>query len=131
MKEITVLAENKVGSLAAVAEALGGAGVNIEAISAYATDEHAVFRFITTDPATSVKILSRLKNVISTDENEVIIVRLINRPGELGKVTKKLMKYQINLESLYIVSKENDYTDVAIRPSSEQYDKAKEVLGAD
>ena len=129
MKEITVLATNEVGSLASVAEALGSAGVNIEAISAYATDKGAIFRFITTDPRTSVKVLSKLQHVKSIDENDIIVMKLINRPGELGKITRKLATYQIDLESIYIVSKENDYTEVAIRPSTDSLSKAREVLG--
>jgi len=129
MKEITVLATNEVGSLAAVAEALGNAGVNIETISAYAVDGGAMFRFITTDPKTSMSVLSKLQNVKNIGENEVLIVRLINRPGELGKITRKLTLYRVDLESLYIVGKENDYTIVAVRPREDQIDKAKEVLG--
>ena len=39
MKEITVIAKNEVGSLAAVAEALGGVGVNIEKRSMFNTQE--------------------------------------------------------------------------------------------
>jgi hypothetical protein len=128
MKEITVVAGNETGSLAAVAEALGGIGVNIEAISAYGMENKAIFRIITTDSATAVKALSKLPGV-KVHEADTLIYKMINRPGELGKVTRKLANRGVNLESLYIVSRKQDFTEVAIRPSVKDMAKAMEVLG--
>jgi hypothetical protein len=127
MKEIVVLAPNEVGSLAAVAEALGSVGVNIEAISAYGTDEKAIFRIITNDATTTVKALSKLPDV-EIKEADAIIFKMINRPGELGKIARKLANRGINLESLYIVSRKQDFTEVAIRPTQKDLEKARDVL---
>jgi len=129
MKEITVIASNEVGSLAAVAEALGAVGVNIEAISAYGRDGDAVFRIITNDYATAIKSLSKVPTVKKVSEADVLVVKLINRPGELGKITRKLANKGVNLESLYIVSRKQDFTEVAIKPEANQIQLAKEVLG--
>ncbi len=129
MKEITIIAKNDVGSLAAVAEALGGTGVNIEAISAYGRDGDAIFRVITTDSTTASKQLSRLPNVKKVEEADVLVIKLINRPGELGKLTRKLANRGVNLESLYIVSRKQDFTEVAIKPLKDHFSEAKDVLG--
>ncbi len=128
MKEITIIAGNDVGSLAQVAETLGSVGVNIEAISAYGLDGKAVFRVITSDVTTAIKALSRLPNV-QVKEADTIIYKMINRPGELGKIARKLANKGINLESLYIVSRKQDFTEVAIRPQEQDFGKAREVLG--
>lgn len=128
MKEITVVAGNDVGSLAAVAETLGSVGVNIEAISAYGLDGKAVFRIITSDVATAIKALGRLPNV-QVSEADTIIFKMMNRPGELGKITRKLANKGISLESLYIVSRKQDFTEVAIRPHGKDLEKTREVLG--
>lgn len=128
MKEIVVVASNDVGSLATVTEALGSVGVNIEAISAYGLDGKAIFRIITTDIATTIKALSKLPN-IEMEEADTIIYKMINRPGELGKVARKLANRGVNLESLYIVSRKQDFTEVAIRPVAKDVAKAREVLG--
>ncbi|VVC02740.1 ACT domain protein [Candidatus Bilamarchaeum dharawalense] len=128
MKEITIVASNDVGSLAAVAETLGSVGVNIEAISAYGSDNNAVFRVLTNDVATATRALSKLPQFKIT-EADTIIYKMINRPGELGKVTRKLANRGISLESVYIVSKKQDYTDVAICPSQKDMAKTREVLG--
>ena len=128
MKEIIVTANNDVGSLAQVAEALGSTGVNIEAISAYGHEGKAIFRIITNDVSTTMKSLSRLPG-IQVKEADTIIYKMINRPGELAKITRKLANRGINLESLYIVSRKQDFTEVSIRPKEEDMEKAKEVLG--
>jgi hypothetical protein len=129
MKEVTIIAKNEVGSLAAVAEALGGVGVNIEAISAYGRDNSAIFRIITNDYTTAAKSASKVPGVKSVLEADVIIYKLINRPGELGKITRKLANRGVNLESLYIVSRKQDFTEIAIKPEPSHLSLAKEVLG--
>ncbi|MFH0737113.1 MAG: ACT domain-containing protein [Candidatus Micrarchaeota archaeon] len=128
MKEITVIAGNDLGSLAQVAETVGSVGVNIEAISAYGIDGKAIFRIITNDATTAIKVLSKLPGV-QVREADTIIYKMMNRPGELGKITRKLANKGVNLESLYIVSRKQDYTEVAIRPSDKDFDKARDVLG--
>lgn len=128
MKEITIVAKNDVGSLAALAEVLGNMGVNIEAISAYEKDNKAVFRVLTNDVNTTMKAISKLPEMYAT-ESDIIVIRMQNRPGELGKVTRKLANKEVNLESLYIVSRANDFTEVAIRPAKTDFEKARTVLG--
>jgi hypothetical protein len=128
MKEIIVIAANETGSLAAVAEALGNTGVNIEAISAYGMDNKAVFRIITTDSTTAVKALSKLPGV-KIQEADTVVYKMINRPGELAKMTRKLANRGVSLESLYIVSRKQDFTEVAIRPAAKDMAKAMDALG--
>jgi hypothetical protein len=114
MKEIVVVTSNDVGALASIAEAIGGLGANIEAISAYGMPDKAVFRIITSDVTSSLK---------------AIVYKMMNRPGELGKITRKLANRGVNIESLYIVSRKQDFTEVAIRPVEKDLEKAKEALG--
>lgn len=128
MKEVTILAPNKVGALAIISEALGSVGVNIEAISAHEKNDSAVFRVLTNDVTTALKALGKLPD-FRASEDEVIVVALDNRPGELGKLTRKLANRNINLESLYIVSRKNEKTEVAIKPSKEDFAKTREILG--
>ncbi|MFN7991641.1 MAG: hypothetical protein U0R44_05785 [Candidatus Micrarchaeia archaeon] len=128
MKEFLVIAGNDVGSLALVAESLGSVGVNIEAISAYGLDGKAIFRIITSDVATATKALSKVPDV-QIKEADTLIFKMPNRPGELGKMTRKLANKGINLESLYLVSRKPDFTEVAIKPAEKDMNKTKEVLG--
>lgn len=127
MREITIVSKNEVGALAAVAEALGNIGVNIEAISAHGQDNKAVFRVLTNDLVSAVKALSKIPEIRIT-EADILILKMQNRPGELGKITRKLANNLVSLESVYIIGKGNDYTDVAIKPSTTDFEKAKAIL---
>lgn len=128
MKEITIVSKNQVGALADIAEALGKVGVNIEAISAHEDKDSAIFRLVTNDSETAKKTLSRLPSLRMV-ESDIIVLKLPNRPGELGKITRKLATKSIDLESVYIVTRTIDYTEVAIKPAKDDFFKAKEALG--
>lgn len=130
MKEITVIVENRIGTLASIAEALGGAGVNIEAISAYGRGTEAIFRLVTTDPTSAKKILDKVPGMKELIIADILTVKMPNRPGELGKLTRKLANRKIDLESVYIMGKtDHEFTDVAVKPVETQFGAAREALG--
>ncbi|MGV8176956.1 MAG: hypothetical protein ACP5NX_04095 [Candidatus Bilamarchaeaceae archaeon] len=128
MKEITIVAGNEVGTLAQIAEALGSVGVNIEAISAYEKDNRAVFRVLTNDVTSAMKTLAKIPGV-QASEADILVVTLSNKPGELGKATRRLANKSVNLESLYIVGKSRESTEIAVKPAPDHVTKAREALG--
>ncbi|MEW6528543.1 MAG: ACT domain-containing protein [Candidatus Micrarchaeota archaeon] len=127
MKEITARTKNRVGALADIAELLGNFGINIESISAYGSGEEAIFRIVTNDSTTAMKHLAKLPGV-KVSESDILIIEMPNRPGELGKITRKLANKGIDLDSVYLIGKLVDTTQVIIKPSPESFKKAKEVL---
>jgi len=130
MKEITVVVDNRIGTLANIAEALGGAGVNIEAVSAYGQGINAVFRFVTKDPTSAKRALDKVPGIRETAVSDILVVKMANRPGELGKITRKLSNRKVDLESVYILGKiSNDFTEVAIKPVETHISLAKDALG--
>ena len=130
MKEITVVVDNRIGTLANIAEALGGAGVNIEAVSAYGQGINAVFRFVTKDPTSAKRVLDKVPGIRETAISDILVIKMANRPGELGKITRKLSNRKVDLESVYILGKiSNDFTEVAIKPVETHIALAKDALG--
>ena len=125
-KEIVVVLENNLANLARISEAIGNSGINIEAINAYEKEGNAYIRILTPDPESAKNALKVHPGEVI--ETKVVIVRLIDRPGELGKVAKRLSQKLLNIESLYIVGKDGRYTEVAIKPKEEDYEKVKEIL---
>ncbi|MBI5224222.1 ACT domain-containing protein [Candidatus Micrarchaeota archaeon] len=128
MREVVVVTKNEVGTVAKIAEMLGDLGVNIDAISAYGTETKAVTRILTADSASTVRALSKIPES-QIREGEILIVKLPNRAGELGKLSRKIADKGINLETVYIVSRRPDYTEVAVKPLESDLLKAKEALG--
>ena len=117
MQEITIITENKVGVLAQVCGLLGNSGVNIEAISAQGLGDSGLIRLVTGDTATAKKALERGGFAFKT--GEIITIKLNDSPGELYKVTRKLSRAGVDIESLYLLSKSKGVFEVAIKPGDE------------
>ena len=130
MKELSIVTDNRIGTLANIAEALGGVGINIEAIAAYEQGGRAVFRVLTNDSTSARKALEKAPGVKGIVVSDVVVTKMTNRPGELGKLTRKMANRGIDLESVYIVSKKEDYTEVAVKPVEEHLLKVQELLKA-
>jgi hypothetical protein len=112
LKEFDVYVQNRPGELAKVCELLGNQGVNIKAIASERGGEKPLIRVVTDDEATTKSALSR--QGIAFDQREVISVRMLDRPGELGKIARKLARGMVNVEAIYILGKEGGSTDIAL-----------------
>lgn len=116
MREITVLADNNVGALAAVCEALGGVGVNIKSISAQAVGDKAVIRLITEDETSARNVLE--KHGFKVNVSDILSVKVRDRPGELAKIARKLAQSGVDLESVYVIGKVNNEVEIALKPKN-------------
>jgi hypothetical protein len=113
MEQITILVEDKPGALADICEAFGRNGINIKSISAEGLGEAGIIRIITEDVNTAKRALER--DGYSHTISEIVPIRLADKPGELGKVTRKLADEDINIQYIYILGKDKGKTDIALR----------------
>ncbi len=97
--QLAIFLENRPGALARVCEALGEAGINIQAISASDTVDHTVVRLVLSDPRRAIFLLEEHGMLVV--ENEVVLVDGVNRPGALAAITRCLARARINIEYLY------------------------------
>jgi hypothetical protein len=104
--QLLILAEHKPGTLARICSELAKVAVNITAIMA-AHDQPGGIRLLATPVGTARRVLDGLG--IPYKEEDGIAVRLGDRPGALGKVTRKLGDAGVNIEYAYgsIVKGEN------------------------
>ena len=98
MKEFDVYVQNKPGELAKVCELLGNNGVNIKAIASERGNDRPLIRIVTDDEATTKSALAR--SGISYDLRDVIIIKMPDRPGELGKMARRMAKAMVNVEAI-------------------------------
>jgi hypothetical protein len=124
MEQITVMVENKPGALADVLEILGRNGVNIKSISAEGLGEGGIIRIITEDIASAKNALNKTWHKFFV--SEILPIKLIDRPGELAKVARKLSSAKINIECVYILGKDKGTTEVALKV--DRSDAAKKIL---
>lgn len=112
LKEFDVYVQNKPGELAKVCEMLGNNGVNIRAIASERARERSMIKIITDDEATAKATLGR--SGVPFDLRDVVTVKLADRPGELGKISRKLARAMVNVDSIYILARDGKRTDIAL-----------------
>lgn len=124
MKEFKVFVENKIGELARVTEALANKAVNIRAIASEGK-ENAFLRVVTNDIATTEKALHFAG--IKYDVADILSIELMDRPGELAKIARRLARVGVNVNSIYILGSRNGKTEVAMVVSD--MERARTAIG--
>jgi hypothetical protein len=124
MKDCAIQLTNHPGDLARVAQALSRGRVNIKALAAVSSGGQAIAHIIPDDIDAARNAFQSAN--IRFQENEVHLVLLENKPGQLADVTNRLGDEKINLEALYVTGITDDMVEVAI--VSDNPKKAKKVL---
>ena len=122
--EIVVSLTNKPGTLAKVAETLGAAGVNIQC-ACYATGARGVVRFVADNPQKALDALKAAKIKVKQSK-EVLVATLMDVPGALGAIARKLAKARVNIEAFYVVGAGADGLRCVV--AVDRLEKAKAVL---
>lgn len=121
--EITI--QNKIGALADVTETLAKARINIRAIATEIKDAGlGIVKVITDEEQITRKILT--VNDFEFEEYDVVPVRLMDRPGELAKLSRGLANMGVDIESLFVVEKNNGLAELALKVND--LSKAKKML---
>ena len=99
VKQLSVFLENKPGALARLYDSFARAKVNLIAISVSDTVDHAVVRMVVDAPERAIALIEH-HGVLVVD-NDVLAVRLTNKPGALANMAEKLAQAKINIEYAY------------------------------
>jgi hypothetical protein len=98
--EFVVRIENRPGTLGKCCKALGERGVDIMAFHYGFDDEGgSVVRLVVDDAATAKAVLDNQQ--LAYTENEVAQVRILNKPGEIGRAASLLGDDNININYAY------------------------------
>ena len=102
-KDLTVSLEDRPGSLAAMGEALGNAGVNIEGVCGITHEGRGVVHVLVEDAAAARTALEGA-GVKVEGESDVVIIDLSgqDRPGTLGAMARKIGDAGVNINLVYI-----------------------------
>lgn len=106
-KDILVSLDDRPGELARVGEALGGAGINIEGMMAFAQGSRGFAHLLVEDVAGARRALETAGIAIDR-ESDVEIIDLaeadVDRPGTLGKKTRGVAEAGVNLAFVYLAT---------------------------
>jgi len=100
VKQISAWVENRPGTLGAIADALGTKKVDIRAFMAASLDGKGFVRVVVDKPAAARKVFQA--QGWKTTVDELIEVRIADRPGALARVADKLGGAGINIHYGYV-----------------------------
>ena len=101
MKDLAIALDNRPGALAEMGDALGHAGVSIEGGGAFVVNGRGVAHFLFDDGAAARAALEAA-GIRVLEERDVLVQRLHQtRPGQLGKITRRMAEAGVNIEVLY------------------------------
>lgn len=112
MKQLTIVAPDRPGLLAELAEVMAAEGINIETIDAEGFGQTAVFRLTVDAYDRAIQALHR--RGFSPVTEDALLVRLEDRPGALAEVARRFRDANINIRSLRIIHKAGGQTVAAI-----------------
>ncbi len=107
MKELVVPVPNRPGELAKVAEVLADNNINIKSIATESLGRSEVYiKIISNGDAKDAARVLQEKGKYKVQVNPLLIVSLVDRPGELAKIAKALATLGVNVNSVYVVGNE-------------------------
>jgi hypothetical protein len=101
--DFTIAVPHSKGSLAKLAEEFGREKINIEGVCAVEQNGNAVVHLLTTDRTATTGAVAKVGYKVAR-EAEVIVERIEDRPGMLGKITRHLADAGINLTTVYLAT---------------------------
>jgi hypothetical protein len=98
-KQLSVMVENKRGALAELCSRLAEKAVNIQALMVPDLAGLAPVRLVVNSGDTTKKVLDAL--TLKYTEEAVLAVQVSDRPGALGKLSRKLADHNIDVKYAY------------------------------
>ena len=102
--DIKVTLEDRPGTLAHLGEATGAAGINLDGGCGFLCEEgaKAVFHFLVEDPAAARQACEAAGGHVG--EREVLVVDVDDRPGELGRIARRITDAGVNIDLFYLAA---------------------------
>ncbi len=120
-KDLTVILEDRPGTLADMSETLGKAGINIDGVCGLRCEGKGVIHIVVEDAAEARRVLEGGGFEVS-DEREVLLLAVENRPGSLGETARKIANAGVNIDYIYVAS------DNRLVISADNLEQARAVL---
>ncbi|MBZ5668762.1 MAG: hypothetical protein LAO04_03420 [Acidobacteriia bacterium] len=98
-KQLSVMVENKRGALAELCSKLAEKAVNIVGLMVPEQTGVAPIRLVVNNGETARKVLEAMG--LKFTEEDVLAVQVSDRPGALGKLTRKLADHNLDVKYAY------------------------------
>ncbi len=119
--DVTVVLEDRPGTLADVGEALGKVGINIDGICGFPSEGKGVLHLLVRDGPAARRALEDAGLEVR-GERPVLIVEGKDRPGEFGSICRRIANAGANVDLVYLAA------DTRLVIGADDLDKARAVL---
>src|ERR1700750_806245 len=103
--DLVIEIENEPGALARIAAAISDAGVNLAAATCLGTADRVELHVLVPHAEAARHALS-LSQLAVSREREVVVVEVEDRPGVLADLTRKVAKAGIDLDLVYVATRD-------------------------
>lgn len=103
--DLVIEIENTPGALAEVSAAISDAGVNIAAATCLGSGQCAELHVLVPH-AEAAKHALAISHLAVTREREVVVVEVEDRPGVLADLTRKIAVAGVNLDLVYVATRD-------------------------
>jgi hypothetical protein len=101
--DLTVVLEDRPGTLAALGEALGSADVNVEGVCGVRIEGQGIVHVLVEDAAAARSAIEQAGLQVR-EEREVVVVDVEDRPGALGQAARRIAAAGGNLDLVYLAT---------------------------
>jgi hypothetical protein len=119
--DLTVILEDKPGTLADMGEALGKAEVNIDGMCGFPCEGKGIIHILVEDASPAQRALEEAGLDVK-DVRQVLVRNIPDNPGELGRACRRAANAGVNIDLLYVA------TGTRVVFGVDDIDKAKSVL---
>jgi hypothetical protein len=99
-QDLTVVLEDRPGTLAELGEALGRAGINIDGVCGFPCEGRGIVHILVEDAAGARRALEDEGLEVSS-EREVLLLEAEDQPGVLGRVARRMASAGVNIDLIY------------------------------
>jgi hypothetical protein len=104
MKDLVVDLESRPHGLAAFAEALAAAGINIEGMCGLYADGTGIDHVLVEDVEAAKRVLATV-GFETGAERDVLVVELEDRPGALAEVARRVAEAGVDVDLIYLATR--------------------------
>ncbi len=123
--DITVILEDKPGSLATMGEVLKEAGININGMCGFLVEGKGETHILVKNGSAARKVLENA-GIDARKVRPMLVRKLENKPGALWEAVRKLSDAGVNIDLMYLAS--DNRIVLGIDPGSTDWEKVKSVL---
>jgi len=102
-KDLTVILEDRPGTLADVGEVLGKAGINIDGLCGFPCEGRGVLHILVQDAVGARRALEGAGLEVA-EERDIMVLEVSDRPGAFGEVTRKIASAGVNVDLAYLAT---------------------------